>query len=142
MNKYLYYENKICKLIEKYNEKYNCAIQLVENLPANACILKYDNKHLIFVSKRLDKKLLPLTILHEFGHIHFKTIRKDPKKYNYFIELLSNIYAINRLFFSFSLGNRIILFFLLFTSEKKLYNYYLKNTKIGGEHLYEQLFNK
>ena len=139
MNKYLYYENEVCDLIKKLNEKYRSSIQLVDNLPANACVVNYENKYIIFVSNKLDKKLLPLTILHEFGHIYFNTIRSNPKKHNYFIELLSNLYAINKLLFIFPIYKRIILFLLSIFSEKKLYKYYIKNTCIGGKKLYEQI---
>ncbi len=139
MNKYLYYENKIYDKIELLSKKYECSIQFVSNIPANACIINFENRYLIFVSNKLDKRLLPLTILHEFGHIRFKTIRNNPKKYNYFIELLSNLYAINKLIFMFPLPKKIILILLTFFREKSLYNYFIKNTKVGGSKIYEKL---
>ena len=139
MNKYLYYENRIYNKIELLSKKYKCSIQFVNNIPANACIINFENRYLIFASNKLDKRLLPLTILHEFGHIRFKTIRNNPKKYNYFIELLSNLYAINKLIFMFPLSKKIILILLTFFREKSLYNYFINNTKVGGCDIYEKL---
>ena len=130
MNKYIYCKNRITNLINKLEKKYNCSIQYVDNLSANACIIQFENKYIIFVSKNLQKELLPLTLLHEFGHIRFNTIRKNPKMYNYFIELLSNLYALNRLLFIYPIYKRLFLICLAFYSEKKLYNYYIKNTNI------------
>ena len=140
MSKSLYYENKIVSKIETLSSKYNCSLQLVDKLQANACIINYDNKFIIFVSEKLERKLLPLTLLHEFGHIYFKTFRHNPKKYNYFIELLSNLYAIRKLSFCFPLHKRIVLRLLSIISEEKLYVYYKKHTQIGGNIIYEQIF--
>ena len=55
MNKYLYYENKLFNKINKKSIKYKCKIQLVDNLSANACVLKYNDQYLIYVSKKLNK---------------------------------------------------------------------------------------
>ena len=140
MNKYLYYENKVCFIIESLSKKYNCSIQIADNTFSNACIISLDNRYIVFVSSKLDKRLLPLTILHEFGHIYYKTIKKNPKKYNYFSETLSNFYAIKKLLFSFPFYKRIILIFLTFFSEKKLYKYFINNTNMGGNVIYEKLF--
>ena len=139
MNKYLSYENRIIKKVFSLSEKYKCSFQYVDNIPANACIIHFEDSYIIFISKRLNKKLLPLTILHEFGHIYFKTIKTNPKKYNYFVELLSNIYAINKLLFMFPIMEKIKILLLTFISEKKLYKYYVENTKVEGELLYEKI---
>ena len=140
MNKYLYYENKLFNKINKKSIKYKCKIQLVDNLSANACVLKYNDQYLIYVSKKLNKKLLSLVILHEFGQIYCKTINTNPKKYNCIIEFLSNFYALCNLLFLFSFFKKLNLIFLVFFSEKKLYKYYFDNIKIGGTLLYEKIF--
>lgn len=139
MNRYISYENRIYEKIKRLMDKYNCSIQFVDKLSANACVIKFDEKYLIFVSNMLDKKILPLSLLHEIGHIHYKTIRDNPKKYNYFIELLSNLYAINRLMFSFPFVKRVKLLILAFYKETNLYNYYVNNTKIGGNIIYGKI---
>lgn len=139
MNKSISYEKKIVKKIKSITAKYKCDYQLVDNLNANGCILNFENKFIIFISNKLDHKLLPLTILHELGHIHFNTFRSNPKKYNYFIELLSNLYAANRLLFTFNIFKGIKLIILSFISEKKLYSYYINNTIMEGNEIYEQI---
>ena len=140
MNKYLSYENRIINSISHLCQKWECQLQFVPNLPANACIVRYDNRYIIFISDKLDKRLLPLSLFHEFGHIKYNTIKKNPKKNNYFIELISNLYAINRLLFIFPFHSKIMLIFLSFISEKKMYRYFVNKTKVGGKILYEKIF--
>lgn len=139
MNKFTFWKKRIINKYDKISSKYNCEVQLVSNLPANACIIKLDKKYIIFVSEKLDMQILPLSIFHEFGHIKFNTINSNPQKYNYLNETLANLYAVSKLMFYFKSYQKLILLFFVIFSEKRLYEYFKNNNVLGGEYIYEKI---
>ena len=141
MKKYLSWKRKIINKLEKKQIKYNFDLQLVNNINANGCVILFDKKYLIFINEKVDNKLLPLVILHEIGHIKFKTLLKNPKKYSYWRETLSNIYAISNLLFLFNFIQKLKILFLTIVSEDKLYNFFVNNNKLGGNYIYEWISN-
>ncbi len=140
MSKYIFWKKKIINKINKLSTKYDCEIQVVSSLQANACVVKIGKKYFIFVSEKIEKKILPLTLFHEFGHIKFNTINTCPQKYNYFNEMLSNLYAFFKLSFQFSFHQKLKLLTLTIFSEKKLYEYFKTNNILGGDYIYEKIF--
>ena len=137
MNKFIYWRKKILKKITCFLIKYNCDIQFVNNLTANACVIKFEKKYIIFISNKVDKNLYPIIFFHEIGHIIFKTINTDPKKYHYISETISNIYAICQLCFIFKFHQNVKMLFWAIFSERKLYDYFKKVNMVGGDFIYE-----
>lgn len=48
MNKFIYWRKKILKQIKCFLIKYNCDVQFVNNLTANACVIKFE-KNILFL---------------------------------------------------------------------------------------------
>lgn len=140
MNKYIYWKNVINNELSNQFKNYNCVVQFDDNVNGNAYLVKYEKKHIIFVSSRINKKLYPLVLFHELGHLKFNTLNSNPKEYNYITETLSNLYALFHLLFLFKFKQKIIMIILAIISERKLYNYFAKNNAIGGDFIYENFF--
>lgn len=140
MNKSISWKkNKIISKLTKMQNKYGFDIQIVDNLSANGCVIKFDTKYIIFINKNIPENILPLVIFHEIGHIKFNTISKNPKKYSYFNETMANFYAIYNLLFMFKLKEKIKIIYFTFKSENKLYHLFKKINTIGGKFLYEEI---
>lgn len=142
MNKSLFWKkNKLINKFQNLQKKYKFKIELVDNLTANACIINFDKEFLIFINKNISKNLVPLVILHEIGHIKFKTLSNNPKKYSYLKETTANLYAIYNLLYLFNIKEKLKLVYLTIKSEKELYKFFNKKNYLGGNFIYEHLLN-
>ena len=62
MSKFISWKKIVINEFYKLKNKYNCDVQFISNLHANACIIKLEEKYIIFVSNKLDKRILPLSL--------------------------------------------------------------------------------
>lgn len=82
--------------IENMIKKYNISIDYVEEnqVCANAAIIVYQKKYYIYISKKLEDRLLLLVFFHELAHIRTNTIDDNYIKYNTIKEMIANVYAL------------------------------------------------
>lgn len=140
MSRSLYWKkNKLISIFIKLKLKYKYKVQKVSGIPANACIIKYDEGYLIFVNEKIPSSIIPLVLLHEIGHIKFKTLNENPQKYSYFKETTANVYAIWHLLWLFEFKQKIKILYLTIVSEKRLYEYFKETNVVKGDFLYEEL---
>ena len=139
MNKSLYWKkNKLISTFAKLQKKYKYKVEKVSGMNANACVIKYDNEYLILINNTTPNSIMPLVVLHEIGHIKFRTLNEKPQKYSYFKETSANLYAVSKLLHIFKFKQKIKILYLTITSEKELYKYFKKNNTVKGDFLYEQ----
>lgn len=111
-------------------QRYNVCLELVDNLTANAMVIKLENKYIIFINKNIPIYFIELVLFHEIGHLKFNTISNNPTTIRNVYENISNIYALFKLRKLIPFIKKIkLIYYLLCYSESKMYEFFANECK-------------